>query len=49
MHQMNGVSPSDFMNNYDSSFNPGDDIFEMVRRISEQEAERNRMKNKAEK
>jgi len=46
---MNGVSPSDFMNNYDSSFNPGDDIFEMVRRISEQEAERNRMKNKAEK
>jgi hypothetical protein len=49
MHQVNGVSPSDFMQNYDSSFNPGDDIFEMVRRISEQEAERNRMKNKADK
>ena len=25
-------------------FNPDDDIFEMVRRISEQEAERNRLK-----
>jgi len=35
------------MANYDSTFNPGDDIFEIVRRISEQEAERNRKKNKA--
>ena len=35
------------MANYDSTFNPGDDIFEIVRRISEQEAERNRRKNKA--
>ena len=44
----NGASPSDFVNNFQSSFNPGDDIFEMVRRISEQEAEKNRKKNKAE-
>ena len=35
------------MANYDSTFNPGDDVFEIVRRISEQEAERNRRKNKA--
>jgi hypothetical protein len=44
---MNGVSPNDFMANYDSNFNPSDDIFEIVRRISEQEAEKNRKKNKA--
>ena len=44
---MNGASPSEFMSNYDSNFNPGDDVFEMVRRISEQEAERTRLKNKA--
>ena len=44
---LNGASPSDFMSNFESSFNPGDDIFEMVRRISEQEAEKNRKKNKA--
>ena len=43
--QFNGASPSDFMQNFESSFNPGEDIFEMVRRISEQEAERNRKKN----
>jgi hypothetical protein len=35
------------MHNFESSFNPNDDIFEMVRRISEQEAEKNRKKNKA--
>ena len=34
---MNGVSPSDFMTNYDSNFNPSDDIFEIVRIISEEE------------
>lgn len=44
---MNGVSPNDFMANYDSNFNPSDDIFEIVRRISEQEAEKSRKKNKA--
>lgn len=44
---LNGASPSDFMHNFESSFNPSDDIFEMVRRISEQEAEKNRKKNKA--
>ena len=46
---MNGASPGDFMNNYQQSFNPNDDIFEMVRRISEQEAERKRQNNKASK
>jgi len=46
---MNGVSPGNFMNNFEQSFNPSDDIFEIVRRISEQEAERNRIKNKASK
>jgi len=46
---MNGASPSDFMHNYQSTFNPGEDIFEIVRRMSEQEAERNRVKNKASK
>ena len=35
------------MTNYDSNFSPSDDIFEIVRRISEQEAEKNRKKNKA--
>ena len=35
------------MANYDSNFSPSDDIFEIVRRISEQEAEKNRKKNKA--
>ena len=44
---MNGVSPNDFMANYDSNFSPSDDIFEIVRGISEQEAEKNRKKNKA--
>ena len=44
---MNGASPSEFMQNYDSNFNPNDDVFEMIRRISEQEAERNRKKNRA--
>ena len=44
---MNGASPSEFMQNYDSNFNPGDDIFEMVRRLSEQEAERAKKLNKA--
>ena len=44
---MNGAGPRDFMSNYNSNFNPSDDIFEMVRRLSEQEAERNRKKNKA--
>jgi hypothetical protein len=37
------------MNNYHSSFNPGDEIFEMVRRISEQEHERKRKQNRAKK
>jgi len=44
---MNGVAPSNFMENFEQSFNPDNDMFEMVRRISEQEAERNRLKNKA--
>ena len=44
---MNGVAPGEFMGNFNSSFAPGDDVFEMVRRMSEQEAERNRRKNKA--
>ena len=44
---MNGVSPGDFMGNFNASFAPGDDVFEMVRRLSEQEAERYRKKNKA--
>ena len=35
------------MNNFQSNFSPSDDIFEMVRRLSEQEAERQRRKNKA--
>jgi len=39
---MNGVAPSNFMENFEQSFNPDNDMFEMVRRISEQEAERNR-------
>jgi len=42
-----GFSPSDFMNNYDASFNPNDEVIEIVRRISEREAEMNRQKNKA--
>ena len=42
---MNGASPSEFMQNYEANFNPSEDIFEMVRRLSEQEAERNRKKN----
>ena len=37
---MNGAAPNDFMSNFNQSFNPNDDIFEMVRRLSEQEAER---------
>jgi len=44
---MNGADPRAFMSNFDQNFNPGDEIFEMVRRLSEQEAERNRVKNKA--
>jgi len=39
---MNGSSPSEFMQNYEGNFNQSEDIFEMVRRLSEQEAERNR-------
>ena len=35
------------MHNYDSNFNPDDSIFEMVRRMSEEQAERQRKKNKA--
>ena len=35
------------MNNFQSNFAPNDDIFEMVRRISEREAELQRRKNKA--
>jgi hypothetical protein len=35
------------MSNYETSFNPNDDILEIVRRISEREAEMNRLKNKA--
>lgn len=35
------------MTNFDSNFSPSNDIFEIVRRISEQEAEKNRKKNKA--
>ena len=49
MREGAGVSQDEFMNNFSDSFNPSDDIFEMVRRISEQEAERNRRKNKASK
>ena len=41
------MSPTDFVSNYDSSFNPNDDILEIVRRISEREAEEKRKKNKA--
>lgn len=35
------------MSNYNSNFNPDDSIFEMVRRISEEAAERQRKKKKA--
>jgi len=35
------------MENFNSNFSPGEEIFELVRRYSEQEAERNRVKNKA--
>ena len=35
------------MSNFESNFAPSDDIFEMVRRISEREAELQRRKNKA--
>jgi hypothetical protein len=35
------------MSNFESNFSPSDDIFEMVRRISEREAELQRRKNKA--
>ena len=44
---MNGAAPNDFMSNFEQSFNPNDDIFEMVRRLSEQDAERKRKMNKA--
>ena len=44
---LSGVSPSNFMNNFNSQFNPDDDILEIVRRISLEDAERNRKKNKA--
>ena len=44
---MNGASPSEFMQNFEANFNPSDDVFEMVRRLSEQEAERNRKINMA--
>jgi len=46
---MNGAAPNDFMSNFEQSFNPNDDIFEMVRRLSEQDAERKRKMNKASK
>lgn len=49
MQENAGVSQDEFMNNFSDSFNPSDDIFEMVRRISEQEAERAREMNKASK
>lgn len=42
-----GVSPSNFMDNFNSSFNPDNELLEIVRRISLQEAEENRKKNKA--
>ena len=44
---MSGASPSEFMQNYEGNFNQSEDIFEMVRRLSEQEADRNRQKNKS--
>ena len=35
------------MTNFESSFSPNDEIFEMVRRMSEEEAEKKRKRNKA--
>lgn len=42
-----GVSPEGFMSNFNEQFNPEERIFEMVRRISEQEAQERLKKNKA--
>jgi len=42
--QYGQFSPNDFMNNFNQSFQ-SDDLFEIVRRISEQEAQA-RQKNK---
>lgn len=49
MHRLFGGSgPQDFMSNFQQSFDPTDDqIMEYVRRISEQEAEDKKKKNKA--
>lgn len=42
-----GVSPEGFMSNFNEQFSPEERIFEMVRRISEQEAQDKLKKNKA--
>lgn len=48
MHQhFPGVDEGNFMQNFNSSFTPDDAILEMVRRISEREAEEKRKKNRA--
>ena len=43
-----GVSPNDFINNFNSAFNPDDQLLEMVRRMSERDA-MNSVKNAASK
>ena len=42
-----GFSPDVFMSNYQSNFQTGDDFFEIVRRMSEQEAAAQAKKKKA--
>mmetsp|Transcript_18356 Transcript_18356/g.31384 ORF Transcript_18356/g.31384 Transcript_18356/m.31384 type:complete len:159 (-) Transcript_18356:64-540(-) len=41
------VNPTNFLTNFDSQFSPEQQMLEFVRNLSEQEAEKNRVKNKA--